>query len=95
MRREQHVVDDLREPVGLVGDDVEQPLAHLLAEVEVGAAKVVGTDAGRVVAEAARLLTDPAAYRAMTAAENPFGDGRAAERIAEVLDEQLVAGDRP
>ena len=33
--REQHVVDDLGEPVGLLGDDLEQAAAHLVAEVEI------------------------------------------------------------
>jgi len=39
----------------------------------------------RIVAEASRLLTDAQAYRAMAQAHNPFGDGRAAERIVQGL----------
>jgi UDP-N-acetylglucosamine 2-epimerase (non-hydrolysing) len=57
--------------------------------VEAGAGRIVGTDTETIVAEAARLLTDPAAYRAMTQVANPFGDGRAAERIVGVLSERL------
>jgi len=38
-----------------------------------------------IVAETTRLLEDPAAYRKMAEAVNPYGDGRAAPRIAEVL----------
>jgi UDP-N-acetylglucosamine 2-epimerase (non-hydrolysing) len=53
--------------------------------VEAGVARVVGTDPARIVAEAERLLRDPAAYAAMAAGTNPYGDGRAAERIVDVL----------
>lgn len=53
--------------------------------VDAGTLKLVGTDRARIVGEASRLLTDPAAYRAMAQARNPFGDGRAAERIVQAL----------
>ena len=44
--------------------------------VEAGTMSLVGTDRIAIVREAARLLTDPAAYQAMARAHNPFGDGR-------------------
>ncbi len=53
--------------------------------VEAGTARLVGTDPGRIVAEASRLLDDPAAHRAMARAVNPYGDGHAAERIVAAL----------
>jgi UDP-N-acetylglucosamine 2-epimerase (non-hydrolysing) len=53
--------------------------------LEAGTAKLVGTDTDRIVAEASALLDDPARYSAMARAHNPFGDGRAAERIAAIL----------
>ncbi len=53
--------------------------------IEAGTARLVGTDPERIVGEAERLLTDRGAYRAMSKAHNPFGDGRAAERIARAL----------
>ncbi len=53
--------------------------------VEAGVARVVGTDRVDIVAEAERLLRHADAYAAMAGAENPYGDGRAAERIAHVL----------
>jgi UDP-N-acetylglucosamine 2-epimerase (non-hydrolysing) len=53
--------------------------------VAAGALRLVGTDRGRIVAEASRLLDDPAEYRRMAGAGNPFGDGRAAERIVAAL----------
>ena len=50
-----------------------------------GALRIVGTDRARIVAEASRLLDDPAEYARMASSENPFGDGRAAERIVASL----------
>jgi UDP-N-acetylglucosamine 2-epimerase len=49
--------------------------------IEVGAARLVGTDETRIVRTFEELLTDRAAYQKMAAAPNPYGDGRAAERI--------------
>ena len=53
--------------------------------VEAGALKLVGTDTQVILREANRLLDDPAAYAAMAKAVNPYGDGRAAQRIVETL----------
>jgi len=53
--------------------------------VAAGTLRLVGTDRRRIVEEAARLLTDAAAYAAMAQAHNPYGDGRAAERIIQAL----------
>ena len=50
-----------------------------------GTARLVGTDADRIVAEATRLLDDADAYAAMSRAHNPFGDGGSAARIVELL----------
>jgi UDP-N-acetylglucosamine 2-epimerase (non-hydrolysing) len=55
--------------------------------VATGALRIVGTDRGRIVAEACRLLDDTAEHARMANAPNPFGDGHAAERIvASLLD---------
>src|SRR4029079_17091635 len=48
-------------------------------------ARLVGTDRRRIVTAASELLTSPAAYGAMSRAVNPYGDGRAGERIAALL----------
>jgi len=53
--------------------------------VEAGSLKLVGTDSGRIIAEASRLLDDPAEHARMARAVNPFGDGHAAERIVQAL----------
>lgn len=56
--------------------------------IAAGVARLVGTDPERILAEAARLLDDPSAYAATACACSPYGDGRAAQRIA-----HLLAGD--
>jgi UDP-N-acetylglucosamine 2-epimerase (non-hydrolysing) len=53
--------------------------------ITAGTVRLVGTDTDRILAEARRLLDDPAAHTAMARAVNPYGDGHAAERIADAL----------
>ena len=53
--------------------------------VEAGVLKLVGTSRRLILAEAGRLLDDPAAYAGMAHAANPFGDGTAAEKIVHAL----------
>jgi UDP-N-acetylglucosamine 2-epimerase (non-hydrolysing) len=67
-------------PVLVLRETTERPEA-----VEAGAARVVGTQPQRILAEAGRLLDDPQAYEEMSQAANPFGDGLASKRIADVL----------
>lgn len=50
-----------------------------------GVAQLVGADRGAIVNAASRLLTDGHAYARMVATHNPYGDGRAALRIAAFL----------
>lgn len=54
--------------------------------VDAGSAKLVGTDEETIVAEASRLLSDPRSYHAMATVRNPYGDGRAAERLTDALE---------
>ncbi len=70
----------LGKPVLVLRDTTERPEG-----VDAGVARLTGTDPERIFLEASRLLTDPAAYLGMARAVNPYGDGRAAERIAAVL----------
>ncbi len=67
-------------PVLVLRQVTERPEA-----IEAGTARLVGTDPERIVTETRRLLDDPAAHLAMARAANPFGDGRAAERIVAAL----------
>jgi UDP-N-acetylglucosamine 2-epimerase (non-hydrolysing) len=53
--------------------------------VEAGACRLVGTDDERIVWEASELLSSPFEYALMSRAVNPYGDGRAAERIVDAL----------
>ena len=57
--------------------------------VEVGAGLVIGVDTERIVQEVSGLLNDEEQYQRMSSAENPFGDGHAAERIVRILAERL------
>ena len=67
-------------PVLVLRDTTERPEG-----IEAGVARLVGTDRRRIVAAASELLTSPAAYAAMSRPVNPYGDGRAGERIAAIL----------
>ncbi|WP_235023942.1 non-hydrolyzing UDP-N-acetylglucosamine 2-epimerase [Streptomyces sp. WAC05374] len=67
-------------PVLVLRDTTERPEV-----VRAGAAQLVGTDPATVYAAATALLDDPVLYGRMAAARNPFGDGRASERIAGAL----------
>jgi UDP-N-acetylglucosamine 2-epimerase (non-hydrolysing) len=59
--------------------------------IEVGVARLVGTDADRIVREALALLRYPTVHAAMTTATNPYGDGRASRRIVDVLATMVPA----
>ena len=67
-------------PVLVMRDTTERPEA-----IEAGTARLVGTDRSAIEQNVAILLTDTEEYNAMAHAANPFGDGRAAERIAEFI----------
>jgi UDP-N-acetylglucosamine 2-epimerase (non-hydrolysing) len=80
----QEEAPSMHKPVLILRDVTERPEV-----VECGAGKLVGTSEERIVAEVTRLLVDEDEYAAMSGAGNPFGDGRAAERIVEVLKREL------
>ncbi len=63
--------------------------------LEAGTLRLVGTDPERIFAEGVRLLDDPIAYAEMAAASNPYGDGRAADRIVRALEHVLLGGEPP
>lgn len=76
----QEEAPSLGKPVLVLRDTTERPEA-----VEAGTVKLVGTNEDVIYDTAYRLLTDSFAYEAMSEAVNPYGDGKAAQRIAEVL----------
>lgn len=67
-------------PVLVMRDATERPEG-----IAAGTARLVGTRAQRIVSEACLLLDNPAARARMARAHSPYGDGRAAERIADVI----------
>lgn len=70
----------LGKPVLVLRDNTERPEA-----VAAGTVKLVGTNQDKIYEEAYRLLTDKAAYDQMHHAVNPYGDGKACERIVKAL----------
>lgn len=76
----QEEAPSLGKPVLVMRETTERPEA-----VEAGTVRLVGTRAERIIAEANRLLDDAEAYSAMSRAHNPYGDGKAAARIARRL----------
>lgn len=72
----QEEAPSLGKPVLVMRDTTERPEA-----VEAGTVLLVGTDEDMMVAEVTSLLRDTARYEAMANLDNPFGDGRAAEKI--------------
>ncbi len=86
----QEEAPSLKKPVLVARAVTERPEA-----VEAGLALLVGTDRDRIVNEASRLLDHPQHYASMVANENPFGDGRAADRITDLIQNFLTrAGER-
>ncbi|MEH2454826.1 non-hydrolyzing UDP-N-acetylglucosamine 2-epimerase [Nostoc sp.] len=80
----QEEAPSLGKPVLVLRDTTERPEA-----VAAGTAKLVGTMSQNIFAAAAQLLSDPDAYEAMANAINPFGDGHAAERILQIVQNYL------
>jgi UDP-N-acetylglucosamine 2-epimerase (non-hydrolysing) len=75
----QEEAPSLGKPVLVMRDTTERPEA-----VDAGTVRLVGTDSAAIVRDVNRLLTDDARYRKMAQARNPYGDGRAGERISEL-----------
>ena len=77
----QEEAPSLGKPVLVLRDTTERPEG-----VAAGTLKLVGTDEETIYREAKRLLTDEAAYHRMSVASNPYGDGQACRRIADILE---------
>jgi UDP-N-acetylglucosamine 2-epimerase (non-hydrolysing) len=76
----------LRKPVLVMRSESERAEA-----VESGAARLVGLDPRTIVEQTSRLLDDPRAYQSMVLGMSPYGDGRAARRIARIVGRYLSA----
>ncbi len=77
----QEEAPSLGKPVLVMRETTERPEA-----IQAGTAKLVGTNFEGIVSEATRLLTDPREYEKMAQASNPYGDGKASERIFRIVD---------
>lgn len=76
----QEEAPSLQKPVLVMRDTTERPEA-----VDAGAVELVGTSAEEIVARTTLLLSNPGEYARRQIARNPYGDGRAAGRIADLI----------
>ena len=81
----QEEAPSLGKPVLLMREVTERPEA-----VEAGTVAVVGTDKSAIIEMAMRLLTDKELYRNMSMSHNPYGDGKAAQRIVTIIKELSI-----
>jgi UDP-N-acetylglucosamine 2-epimerase (non-hydrolysing) len=75
----------LGKPVLVLRNNTERPEG-----ISAGTARLVGTDRRKILGEAERLLSDARHYKKMSRAHNPYGDGNASKRIADVLVRELT-----
>lgn len=80
----QEEAPSLGKPVLVMRDTTERPEA-----VEAGTVKLVGTNPEQIITQAQALLESEEAYQVMSQAHNPYGDGKASERIIEFLAKEL------
>ncbi len=83
----QEEAPSLGKPVLVLRDTTERPEG-----IAAGTLKLVGTDEDMIYTETARLLSDKAAYMAMSTACNPYGDGHASERIVDAIIQKFNHG---
>ncbi len=76
----QEEAPSLGKPVLVLRETTERPEA-----IEAGTAKLVGTNPATILEETERLLLDSSKYRSMTTITNPYGDGKASQRIVEIV----------
>lgn len=81
----QEEAPSLGKPVLVMRDNTERPEA-----VEAGTVKLVGTNEKLIVEETLKLLDNKEAYQAMARAHNPYGDGRAAKRIHDLISSEFL-----
>jgi UDP-N-acetylglucosamine 2-epimerase (non-hydrolysing) len=82
----QEEAPSLGKPCLVTRNDTERPEA-----VDAGTARLIGTRRERIIEESLRLLDDETHYRAMSRAHNPYGDGKANERIVDALKSAVPA----
>lgn len=80
----QEEAPTMHKPILVLRTETERPEV-----IEAGGAVLVGTDSDKIFNTTINLLEDDRRYAAMSNVSNPFGDGRAAERIVDVLRDHL------
>jgi UDP-N-acetylglucosamine 2-epimerase (non-hydrolysing) len=85
----QEEAPGLGKPVLVMRENTERPEA-----VTAGTVRLIGTEEDRVYNEVTTLLTDAAAYKSMSEAVNPYGDGKAGARTVSAIAELLGVGER-
>lgn len=80
----QEEAPSLRKPVLVMRDTTERPEA-----VEAGTVKLVGTDVDLITQSVNKLISDKSEYEKMSLAHNPYGDGKASQKIIEFLISKL------
>jgi len=80
----QEEAPSLGKPVLVMRDTTERPEA-----VDARTVKLVGTDSQKIIQEAQKLLDDKTEYERMSKAHNPYGDGKACDKIVKFLKESL------
>jgi UDP-N-acetylglucosamine 2-epimerase (non-hydrolysing) len=78
----QEEAPSLGKPVLVMRETTERPEA-----VEAGTVKLVGTDKEKIIDGVSTLLTDSQVYVRMSRAHNPYGDGKASQRIVKILED--------
>ncbi|ERK32247.1 non-hydrolyzing UDP-N-acetylglucosamine 2-epimerase [Clostridium intestinale] len=85
----QEEAPHLGKPVLVLRDVTERPEA-----VEAGTVKLVGTDVETIIKEANDLIRDKEAYERMSKSVNPYGDGKASERIVDAIEKYFGLSDK-
>ena len=80
----QEEAPSLGKPVLVTRDTTERPEA-----IDAGTVKLVGTDSDALISNISALLDDKDLYQSMSLAHNPYGDGKAAARIVDILAKQI------
>ncbi len=83
----QEEAPSLGKPVLVLRENTERPEA-----VTAGTAKLIGTRSYQILASASELLANSESYQQMAEAINPFGDGKASQRIVNISRDHLATG---
>lgn len=85
----QEEAPSLNKPLLVIRNVTERPEL-----IDAGGAKLVGTDSDTIIKETELLLNDQDIYNKMANVDNPYGDGKTAERVAKIISEFLITSDK-